>query len=313
MKIAILSVLLASWALPAFAASSPAAPAGGSGFPTEVVVKGEGVNKLDVSKPALNIEVDPFETIHSSLKPDQSLLLSGSPASVSWRRTHPEFLNNRRVIQPWRLTFSQRLGIPLRVRDQLFTIIGRKLDPKEAKAYAWNLTIADESGRVFQHYESSSDPPEEILWSGQNEQGEWMRAGRSYSAVYAFTDSSGARYTGMGRPLLFKGILHQEETGLYLTLDSGVLFGHAKNETELVQPAGLGLLRSAADVIKRRFTGIPVAVRVFADSKTLAETQGAVIQGYLVKELMTMSKNVSMEGARAEFSEQRVEIVLLNR
>ncbi len=311
MKSAILSFLLAS---PVFAAPNPTAPAAGSGFPTEVVVKGEGVNKLDVAKPALSIDVDPFESIRPSVEQtDQSLLLSGSPASVSWKRTHPDFLHNHRVVEPWRLTFSQRFGIPLRVRDQLGAILGRKLEPKESKPYAWNLTIADESGRVFQHYESSNDPPDEILWSGQNEQGDWIRAGRSYSAVYTFTDPSGARYTRVGRPLLFKGVLHQEETGLFITLDSGVLFGRAKNETELAQPAGLDLVRSAVDVVKRRFSGIPVAVRVFAESKNLAETQGAVIQNYLIKQLMTMTKNVSMEGARAEFSEQRVEIVLLNR
>jgi hypothetical protein len=73
------------------------------------------------------------------------------------------------------------------------------------------------------------------------------------------------------------------------------------------------LLRSASDLIKRRFTGIPIAVRVFANTKELADVQGSVLQRTLLQELMTMSKNVSAEGARAAFSDQRVEIVLLNR
>jgi len=311
MKTTVLAVLTALWAFPAGAEVSTA-PAGG-GFPAEVEIKGQGGIKLDAVKPPLSIEVDPFETIRPSLEPDQSLLLAVSPLTVSWRRTHPELLHNPRVIQPWRMTFSQRPGIAFRLRDQLFDILRRRLDPKEAKSYAWSLTIADEEGRVFHHYEGSSDPPEDLVWSGQNDQGDWIKAGRSYSAVYTFTDPSGSPHTSVGKPLLFKGVLHQEDTGLHLSLDSAVLFGRTKADRELAQPAGLDLLRSAADVVKRRYSGIPIAVRVFASTKELADAQGAVVQGCLIKELMTMSKNVTMEGGRAVFSDQRVEIVLLNR
>ena len=52
---------------------------------------------------------------------------------------------------------------------------------------------------------------------------------------------------------------------------------------------------------------------LFANTKELADTQAAKVQTTLIQELMTMSKNVTVEGARAAFSDQRVEIVLLNR
>jgi hypothetical protein len=306
------TILLALFAA-ILAGPAAAAPAGG-GFPSEIEIKAAGgVSKLNAAKPPLHIDVDPFETIRPSLEPDQSLLLAVSPLTVSWRRTHPETLQNSRAIQPWRLTFSQRPGIAFRVRDQLFTILGRKLEPKDSKRYAWNLTIADEEGRVFHHYEGSKDPPEELLWDGRNDQGEWIKAGRSYSAVYTFTDESGSPHTSVGKPLLFKGIVHQEDTGLHITLDSSVLFGTTKTGTELSAGAGADLLRSAADIIKRRYSGIPVAVRVFANTKELADAQSAAVQSVLIAQLMTMSKNVGAEGARAGFSDQRVEIVLLNR
>src|SRR5581483_606131 len=130
-----------------------------SGLPTEVIIKGEqGDNKLGNLKPPLHIEADPFESIRPSLQPDQSLLLAVSPLTVSWRRTHPETLYNQRVVQPWRTTFSQKAGIVFRVRDELGEVLQRKVDDKEARSYAWSLTIADEEGRVFQHWEGSSDP-----------------------------------------------------------------------------------------------------------------------------------------------------------
>lgn len=280
---------------------------------TDIIIKASNTSKLNNTKPPLNIELDPFETLRPQLAPDQSLLLAVSPLTVSWRRTHPEFLNNDRVLQPFRTTFSSRPGIVFRVRDQLSDVLQRKLEPKEAKQYAWSLTIADEEGRVFHHYEGSSDPPEEQIWSGQNEQGEWISAGRSYSAVYTFTDPGGSPRTVVGKPLLFNGIVHQEDTGMHLSLNSAVLFGTGKNGAELVKPSGVDLMRSAADLIKRRFPGIPIAVRVFSQNKDLGDTQGLAIQNFLVKELMTTPRNVSTDAARAAFSDQRVELILLNR
>lgn len=284
------------------------------GLPTEVVIKGqEGANKLGAQKPPLKVEIDPYESIRPSLAPDQSLLLAISPLTVSWRRTHPEFLYNERIVQPWRTTFSQRPGIVFRVRDQLSEVLQRKVESKEAKTFSWSLTIADEEGRVFHHYEGASDPPEEQVWTGQNDQGEWIRAGRSYSAIYTFTDASGSPRTIVGKPLLFRGIVHQEESGMHVSLDSSVLFGGTKASSELVDPGGKDLLRSAADLVKRRFPGIPIAIRIFASNKDLGDSQGEAIRAYLLRELMTTVRNVSVDAARAAYSDQRVEIVLLNR
>ncbi len=298
--------------LPGTTAAAPAAPTGG--MPAEVVIKAEGAgSKLNDAKPPLKIEVDPFETIRPSLKPDENLLLAVSPLTVSWRRTHPEILMNDRVIQPWRTTFSQRSGIGFKIKDQLEALLGGKLEPKEARKWGWSLTIADEEGRVFHNYSGSGDPPVELLWTGQNEQSEWVRAGRSYSAVYTFTSPDGSPRTTVGKPLLFKGIVHQEDTGLHLSLDSSALFGTGKNATELQAPSGPDLLRSAADLIKRKYTGIPISVRVFANTKELGDSQAKAIQDVLLRELMVATRHIGVDATRAPFSDQRVEIVLLNR
>jgi len=302
-------------ALPAGAQnpSASTAPAPGGSMPTEIVIKADG-NKLSDTKPPLQITVDPFETIRPELKPDQNLLLAVSPLTVSWRRTHPEFLMNDRVIQPWRSTFSARPGISFKIREQLETLLGGgKGDPKELRKWGWSLTIADEEGRVFHHYEGSGDPPEEILWSGQNDQNEWVRAGRSYSAIYTFTSPDGSPRTRVGSPLIFKGIVHQEDTGLHVSMDSAVLFGTNKNGQDLADGPGKDLLRSASDLVKRYYPAIPIAVRVFANTKELGDAQAAAVQGFLLRELMVPSRNISTDAARAPFSDQRVEVVLLNR
>ncbi len=307
-----LAVLFLAAVVRAQAQTASSAPVSGS-MPTEVVIKAEG-SKLSDTKPPLVITVDTFETIRNDLKPDQNLLLAVSPLTVSWRRTHPEFLMNERVIQPWRTTFSQRPGISFKIREQLESLLGgRGGDPKELRKWGWSLTIADEEGRVFHHYEGSGDPPEELLWSGQNDQNEWVRAGRSYSAVYTFTSPDGSPRTRVGNPILFKGIVHQEDTGLHISLDSAALFGTNKNAPDLDGKVGNDLVRSASDLIKRRYPAIPIAVRVYANTKELGQSQADVIQKFLLKDLMVPVRNITTDSTRAPFSDQRVEIVLMNR
>lgn len=310
----LIAVLLLAAAARAQEAPAPALSTNTPGsMPAEVVIKADG-NKLTDTKPPLSITVDPFETIRPELKPDENLLLAVSPLTVSWRRTHPEFLMNDRVIQPWRTTFSQRPGISFKIREQLENLLGGgKGDPKELKKWGWSLTIADEEGRVFHHYEGSGDPPVELLWSGQNDQGEWVRAGRSYSAIYTFTSPDGSPRTRVGNPLVFKGIVHQEDTGLHISLDSSVLFGANKNGQTLQEGPGKDLLRSAADLVKRRYPAIPISVRVYANTKELGDAQAAAVQQYLLRDLMVPERNIATDSARAPFSDQRVEVVLLNR
>lgn len=287
-------------------------PSPGGSMPQEVVIKGEGGSKLKAAKPPLDLVVDPFDSIRESLKPDQQMLLAESPLTVVWRRTHPEFLRNPRVLQPWRTLFSERPGFVFRPRDQLSEVLGRKPEPKEMKRFQWGLNIVDEEGKVFQQYEGSGAPPEEMLWSGQNDQDEWLKAGKAYSPVYLFTDPSGTPYTRAGKPLKERGVVHQERNGLFISMDSTMLFGGAK-ESGSLQGEGEGILRSAADYIKRRHPGIPLRVEAYSSTRELAERQAQTASDFLVHELMLMPQDISSEARKEPYSDQRLDIVLVNR
>jgi hypothetical protein len=320
---AFLFVLILSWTAAA-KETSPTAERGKAaahapkaelleGLPKEIVIKGEQAPEgLMGSKPPLRLEIDAYETLRPSLEVEPGILLAVSPLTVSWRRTYPDILSNRRVLEPWRTPVSASLNIVFRVREKLSEAFQRKIEAREAKSYAWRLTIADEEGRVFQHYEDSRRPPQELLWSGHNENGEWIRAGRSYSAVYTFTDPGGSPRTSVGKPILFALVVHQEESGLHISLDSSVLFGPQK-ASDQVSAAGSNFLRSAADIVKRGYSGIPLGVQVFAGGRELGLSQGKAISAVLQKELMIPTKSLSVDVSTSAFSEQRVEIVVLNR
>ncbi|MBI4056381.1 MAG: hypothetical protein HY399_02415 [Elusimicrobia bacterium] len=279
----------------------------------DVVIKGEGTQGMSTSKPPIDVKVNPYETIVDSLKPDESLLLAESPMTFTWRRSHPDLLRSRRVIQPWRASFNEQSDLRFQPFRKLSEILRRSISLREAKKYQWSLTIADEEGKVFQRFEGKGEPPEELSWTGQNDQGEWIKAGHAYSAVYLFVDPSGAPHTGVGHPLQFKGIVHQEESGLFISLDSSILFGPAKESDAIVSPGGENILRSTSDVIKRRYFGFPVRVRAYAKNTSAADAQAKMVKEYLLSELMISPQNIAVEGYSSSFSEQRVDVLMLNR
>lgn len=292
---------------------SPAVSSSTNGSPTEVTVKGqESSSRITSQKPPINITVDPFESIRSSLKPDQSLLLAMSPLMASWQKTHPEFLMDSRVIQPWRNTFGEKPGVIFPVRKELRETLSKRISNRQAESYAWTLTIADDQGRVFRKYEGSKKPPEEIVWSGEGQGGQWVKAGESYSAIYTFNDPQGSPHTIVGKPIVLKATVHQNPDGLHLALSSAIIFGPRKSETKIQKPDGLNLLRASADFIKRFYPRSSLRVRLFSETSELGNVQAQQIENYLRKELMLPPQNISFEAAEAPFSDQRILIIVLN-
>lgn len=317
-----IALLLSSLVLPARvdaednsgdSASAPPAISSTNGFPTEVTVKGhEKSSRITSVKPPLHIRVDPFASIRSSLKPDKSLLLAMSPLMDSWRRTHPEFLMDPRVIKPWSSALNEGSGIIFHVRRELKAALGRPVSNREASSYAWKITIANDQGRVFQKYGAPQDPPKESIWSGESATGRYVEAGKSYSPIYTFADSQGSPHTIVGKPIVFKGTIHQETDGRHIELNSTIIFGPRRTETQIQKPEGQALMRSAADLIKRFFPGYPLLIEVFAETSPLAHSQVEPIKKYLLKELMLPPQNLTTRAAEAPFSHQRVVIVILN-
>jgi len=283
-----------------------------AGQTTEVVVKGEETSKLPSQKPPLQIDMDENETILETIPTDESLLLTKPPALMVWKQTHPPVLDNPRIIQPWRTGMAMEPIVQFDVWDRIAGLtrpgIGSKTQP-----ILWNLTIADEDGRVFQRFEGSGDPPKQLLWSGKNDRNEWIKAGQSYSTVLMFMDSTGSPYTGVGEPLEFSGVVHQEPDGLHISLDSRVLFGDQKDQAEATSNMARNLLRSAADFIKRYYYPYPITLEIFSESEDMAKAQAQNLRQYFLTELLVSESNILTATHTTPFSQRRIEIVIGNR
>ena len=286
----------------------------GGGVLPEVLIKAKESRRMTSVKPGLDVPVDRFETIRDSLQADQSLFTPHPPEIAAWRRNHPEFLCVPRVIEPWRTIFGEHFGITFHLKDNLYYAVGKKLTGEEAREYSWSLTIVDEDGKAFQSYKGASDMPAEIFWSGRNEKGLWLRAGHSYSAIFKFTDPSGALHTGQILPIdRLDSVTYQQDSGYYVELDSLILFGPNKLGREIARPKGEGLMRAVADFVKRRYFNVPVQVTVFSRDKKLALAQALAVKNHLLDGLMYAPDSIVTSGVAAPYSEQRTDIILFNR
>jgi len=281
--------------------------------PEEVVIKSESSEDLRTRKPPLKVKADKFESIAQSLEADKKLFLFESADFVSFSRNYPEKLLSSRVIKPWRTSFSDRTVITLYPKRKFEEVFSRAYNDKNAKDLQWTLSITDEEGKIFHKYSGTGLPPETLSWSGENDQREWVRAGHSYAPVYVFVDEYGSPRTIIGELVKFTAIVYQKGGNLTISLDSASLFGSNKSARVLDKKTGEPLLAATADLVKRRYYNMPLRVKVYAQTKALADIQAEQVRNYLKAALMSPENLLNFEGLEDTYAQQRTDIILLNK
>jgi hypothetical protein len=278
----------------------------------EVVIKADEADGLSSGKPPLDVPFDPYESLRPALAPDEALLLAESPALAGWGRTRPDRLRNERLLQPWNDLLSDVSEIEFSPRADLAGALGPASAPKGLKQWAWSLSVVDEEGKPIRRFEGAGQPPEKIVWDGVSDQGERIRAGHAYSAVYKVSQSTATSRTVMGQRIHFEGLVHPAGEGRLIGLDSSALFGSNRQNKEL-SPKGRSLLRAAADSVRRHGFGQPLLLRALAPDSAAADTQAAKAKAYLAAELGLPPEKIVTEASVAAPSEQRLDLLVGGR
>ncbi|MBI4062759.1 MAG: hypothetical protein HY401_00480 [Elusimicrobia bacterium] len=302
--IKILTVLLLSLGLTS--ARSEQTPPTEAGQSTEVVIKGEETKKVTSEKPPPDIPIDENEALEKTLRADDTLFLTKPFLLTGWKNTFPSSLFNPRLVQPWRTSISQALQFNL--AERLARVV--KVSRSKHMPILWTLTVVDQEGQVFQRFEGSGQPPSLLVWNGQNDRQEWVEAGQSYSTIFAFKDPIGVPYTDVGESLEILGFVHPGERGLHMSLDSKLLFGAQKDQTEVKFQGGKNLLRAAADFIKRSHYQLPLTVEAYAENMAIATKQAQALKSYLLEELVVPEGLIEAAPKIAPFAERHAEILI---
>ena len=293
------------------AAAEPSA--GKSGQLQDIVVKGEENDELSAGKPVFDVSFDRYESIRSSLKPDESRFLAESAVLGTWLHNRPDRLKNEHLLEPWNDALKEFTELPLPVRDQLASGLGHPPAAKELKDASWSLSVIDEEGKSIRKFAGTGLPPEQVVWNGRSDQNEWLRAGHAYSLVYKFSESSATARTILGPAIQFVGLVHQDGEGQLIGLDSAALFGEDRKDKDVLE-SGKSLLRAAADWIRRyRAYGYPILLRAYGPDAATAQRQAAGAKAYLASELGLPPERIAAEAAAASDYEQRLDLVVGGR
>ncbi|MCB4791441.1 MAG: hypothetical protein LHV68_06090 [Elusimicrobia bacterium] len=282
----------------------------------EAVIKGDEVLKLDSTKPKLEIPIEQNSEILKDLEIEREIFTNQPAGSEKQPKDFmPELANSPQVIVPRTLyihTDTICVFYPLSDLKSVF----KEPNPKNAKKSAtWELIVTDDLGQTFREYSGRGLPPETITFDGRDKDGNIIEVGYSYSTILKYYDTKGALHTRVGTPFIITGLAHQEQKGLYITLDYKKIYKN--NPTVLLHgefsDAGMDLIQEAADKIKKDYFTLPVEVIVYSKDKEIAKIAAKEISERLVKILIRREEEVRPRGEFTTKSLERVDIVVLNQ
>lgn len=270
----------------------------GNGQLDDVVVT-ESVKKgIDSSKPQLVIELDHFSLISHTLKTEKFVLdkRSGNPEQL--RVTSEPFLQSQATYAPWH---SDIIEPPIAV----FKLGNKKIEVDE-----WQFVITDPSGRPFKKYSGNGLIPLSLEWDGRDDKSRMLNVGNTYSYVLHYI-YKGNKKDIIGQPFSINALLHQERTGLYVSLALSSVFDTSSIINKILDN-GEVLIRESADILKEYYSA-PITVIVYSESDETALEQAKKIRTRLAEELIMSEDKIKIEGYLDMPENFHVDIVVKNR
>ncbi len=246
----------------------------------EMVVEATNEVRQKIEKGTFDLELD-ATVIDSFFTAMDEIALGVSP--VSGLQPHLNNLETLKSDQP------PHLWLP----DMAATPVARfyPADPEGHKIKTWNLAVTDFRGSPFKNYEGKGNPPEDLTWDGQGDNGEMLRVGYPYSYVFTLTDKGTNTYNHAGVSFRIPALDYHRDGDRVLEMAGGQLF--PREESDLNDSGKQWLTRSADEI--RRHPYSPVRVVVTAENQELAQLRAAEVAGYLAESMILPLEQVETE------------------
>ncbi len=164
-------------------------------------------------------------------------------------------------------------------------------DPEGHKVKGWNLAVTDFRGSPFKVYSGKGNPPENLTWDGEGDNGEMLRVGYPYSYVFTLTDKGTNTYNHPGVSFRISALDYHRDGDRILEMAGGQLF--PRQEGILNESGEKWLTRSADEI--RRHPYSPVRVVVTAENTELAQLRANEVAGYLAESMILPLEQVETE------------------
>ena len=246
-----LSLLLAgSITIPALHAEEQGTPNVGANKAMEETVTGKVEEKLQINKPAPELDLDVKDIIESGTAQTDDVLQAAKPIPSSDDFAHYSTLSSNQVMRPW---------MPLIPEPPLVTFY-----PGLSKVAArrWEFRVSDENGELVKVIKGKGVPPRQIEWNGLNERGQFITVGTIYSYQFVTFDEHGNAHTFPGEPFQLDALRYEQKGKVVVEFANKRLF---QDDKAGFRPIMQGMWERALDVIREN-SNKPLTVEMYADN-----------------------------------------------
>lgn len=246
-----LSILVAgSLIVPALHAEEQGTPSVAANKAMEETVTGKVEEKLQINKPAPELDLDIKDIIESGTAQTDDVLQAAKPIPSSDDFAHYATLSSNQVLRPW---------MPLIPEPPLVTFY-----PGLSKVAArrWEFRVSDENGEMVKVIKGKGVPPRQIEWNGINERGQFITVGTIYSYQFVTFDEHGNAHTFPGEPFQLDALRYEQKGKIVVEFANKRLF---QDDKAGFRPIMQGMWERALDVIREN-SNKPLTVEMFADN-----------------------------------------------
>jgi hypothetical protein len=248
-----------AWALAApgaFAAQdkAAAAPAADS---MDVVISGDALDEIPLSKPAPSVDI-PFDQVATLSREGQTDRVLDSPV---------EHMSGRDQMSLLRVESRQTfLGLPVRIPSPplLRMEVSPGLSPEK-----WELQILDQDDKIIRALEGTALPRYVVDWDGFQGGRFILHPGPAYTPVLILTDEQKRTQRLFGEPVQFAVFQYLQDGRLHIEFDNNRLFerGRPGFSSDMVP-----YLAATLNILRQR-VGKPMQVTIHAPAGTSAPVQ----------------------------------------
>ncbi len=245
---------------------------------SEVVIKGEAKDTVEVKKAPYQIEISIEDVVSPSIEETEALMKGG--VEIMRQEEFNQFtrLNSKQVIKP---------SLPSLPEPPLVTFHPRRSDIKIKK---WELTISDDKGSIIRTLQGKGSPPGTVEWDGREERGKIIKVGTLYSYNFVAIDEYGRLHITSGKPFQLWALKYDEKESVNIEVASRVLY---TKERDKFSEDGKMIIDKALDIL-RQYSRYPFRIEICSDEPDLSvwEKAKALLSDYISKNMILLPEDL---------------------
>ncbi len=258
---------------------------------SDVVIKGEAKDKIEIEKASPKVDVKIEELLDSSTEKTEELLQND--IVVPGKSDFAQFnqLNSYQVVRPY---------LPDILTPPLVSFYPHL---SQGKIKGWRLVVTNEEGAIIKAIKGKGLPTKVILWDGKNEKDEMIKVNALYSFKFVTIDLDSREHTTLGKSFQVDALMYEEKGKIRIEIANKVLYASKK---AIFLKKGKQLIDKTVDILRqysRHHFSVEMLYQGGKDEYELAHERMQELVDYITDEMTIVLKDMKFKVKKEEENE----------